>query len=240
MEQSGYVALSRQLALQNHLTVLAHNIANANTTGFLGDDLTFQQVLSRAEPGRDVAFVQDLTPRPDLSGGEFRMTHSPLDFAIGQTGMFAVETDRGVRYTRAGHFRVDEGNQLVTFDGDPVLGANDQPIVLPGELDKLQVAEDGTLSIDGQIIGQFRRSSFEEPERLQREGAMLFRTDEAPGVAEDAEVYQGALEASNVQPVLAMTQLLQTTRAFQATQKLIETQHELTRKTIERQLDVRG
>ncbi|MFP4126983.1 MAG: flagellar hook basal-body protein [Alphaproteobacteria bacterium] len=240
MENTGYVALSRQLALQNHLSVLAHNIANANTTGFLGDDLTFQQVLSRAEPGREIAFVQDLTPMPDLSEGELRMTQSPLDFAIGRDGMFAVETERGIRYTRAGQFRLDEQNRIVTFDGDPVLDVNDQPIELPGGVERLEVGKDGTLSIDGEVLGQFRRASFEEPERLEREGAMLFKTDEAPGVAADAEIYQGALEASNVQPILAMTRLMETTRAFQKTQKLIETQHEMTRKSVERQLDVRG
>ena len=241
MENTSYVALSRQLALQNHLAVLAHNIANANTTGFLGDDMTFQQVLSRTEPGRDVAFVQDLTPKPDLSEGEMRMTHSPLDFAIGRTGMFAVETDQGIRYTRAGHFRLDRENRLVTYDGDPVLGVNDQPITLPGgEIDKLQGGKDGTLSIDGEVIGQFKRASFAEPERFVREGAMLFKTDEVPGTAADAEIYQGALEASNVEPVLAMTRMMETTRAFQKTQKVIETQHQLTRKTVERLLDTRG
>jgi flagellar basal-body rod protein FlgF len=228
------------LALQNHLAVLAHNIANANTTGFLGDDLTFQQVLARAEPGRNIAFVQDLTPKPDLSEGELRMTQSPLDFAIGRTGMFAVETDRGIRYTRAGHFRLDQQNRLVTFDGDPVLDVNDQPIRLPGQIEKLQVGKDGTLSVDGEVIAQFRRASFAEPERFVREGAMLFKTDEAPGVALAAEIHQGALEVSNVEPILAMTRLMETTRAFQKTQKLIETQHEMTRKAVERQLDVRG
>jgi flagellar basal-body rod protein FlgF len=240
MENTGYVALSRQLALQNHLAVLAHNIANADTTGFLGDDLTFQQVLSRAEPGRDIAFVQDLTPEPDLSEGELRMTQGQLDFAIGRSGMFAVETGRGIRYTRAGHFRLDELNRLVTSDGHPVLDVNDQPIELPGEIDKLQCAEDGTLSIDGEVVARFRRASFEEPERFEREGAMLFKTDEVPGVAAEAAVHQGALEASNVEPILAMTRLMTTTRAFQATQKLIETQHQMTRQAVERLLDVRG
>jgi flagellar basal-body rod protein FlgF len=240
MENTGYVALSRQLALQNRLAVLAHNIANAETTGFLADDMTFQQVLSRAEPSRSIAFVQDLTPEPDLSEGELRMTGGPLDFAIGRDGMFAVQTEGGVRYTRAGHFRLDQDDRLVTFDGDPVLDVDEQPIRLPGGVDALEVATDGTLSVDGEVVGQFRRASFEEPERLEREGAMLFRTDEAPGVAAGAEVHQGALEASNVEPILAMTRLMETNRAFQKTQKLIETQHQMTRKAVERLLDVRG
>ncbi len=240
MENTGYVALSRQLALQNQLTVLAHNIANANTTGFMADDMTFQQVLSRAEKGRDVAFVQDLTPRPDLSEGELEMTESPLDFAIGRGGMFAIQTEQGVRYTRAGHFHLDRLNRLVTVDGDPVLGVDDQPIRLPAEVDHLQCGKDGTLSIDGEVVGQFRRARFDEPERLVREGAMLFRTDEAPGVAAGAEVHQGALETSNVEPILAMTRLMETNRAFQKTQKLIETQHDMTRQAVERLLDTRG
>ncbi len=240
MENIGYVALSRQLALQENLGVLANNLANAETTGFLGDELTFEQVLVRAERGRDTAFVQSLTPKPDLAEGELRMTHSPLDFAIGRSGMFAVQTPEGVRYTRAGHFRLDPANQLVTFDGHPVLDVDDQPIALPDNVEKLQVGKDGTLSIDGEVLAQFRRASFAEPERFEREGAMLFATEEAPGVAEDAEVYQGALESSNVQPIIAMAELMETTRAFQATQKLIETQHELTRRAVESLLDTRG
>lgn len=240
MENSGYVALSRQLALQNNMAVLANNIANANTTGFLGEEMSFEQVLSRAERGRDIAFVQDLSPKPDLSEGELRMTHSPLDFAIGRTGFFAVETPNGIRYTRAGHFRLDGANRLVTYEGHPVLDVDDQPIELPGNVENLQCGKDGTLSMDGQVLAQFRRASLEEPERLVREGAMLFSTEEVPGVAAEAEIYQGSLESSNVQPILAMSSLMETTRAFQATQKLIETQHDLTRRTIERLLDTQG
>ncbi len=240
METSGYVALSRQLALENNMAILANNIANANTTGFLGDELTFQSVLSRVERGRHLAFVQDLTPKPDLSEGELRMTKSPLDFAIGRTGMFAVETPDGIRYTRAGHFRLDDQNRLVTTDGHPVLDVDDQPIELPENHQNLQCAEDGTLSIDGEVFAQFRRASFEEPERLVRDGSMLFATDEAAGGAETAEVYQGALESSNVQPILAMSAMMETTRAFQATQKLLEAQHDMTRNAVQKLLDLQG
>ncbi len=238
METSGYVALSRQLALDSRMASLANNIANANTTGFLADEVSFQSVLSRTGPARDLAFVQDLSPKPDLTPGEMRMTGSPLDFAIGGDGFFAVQTPEGLRYTRAGHFRLDEQNQLVTTDGHPVLDVDDQPITLPEELDGLSVAKDGTIAVGADIVGQFRRALFEEPEQLRLEGGMLLRTDEVPGVAEQAEVLQGALQSSNVEPVLAMTAMMEANRAFQATQKVIEAQHELTRSAVQRLLDV--
>lgn len=240
METSGYIALSRQMALQNHMEVLAHNVANANTTGFLGDDMTFQAVLSRVERGRDIAFVQDLTPKPDLADGEFRVTGGPLDFAIGNYGFFAVETPDGVRYTRAGHFHLNEDNQIVTSDGHPVLGADDGPIELPGDVTTLTVAKDGTLSVEGEVVGQFQRVQFAEPERLERQGGMLLKTDEVPEIAVNSEVIQGSLENSNVDPILSMVAMMKTTRAFQTTQKIIETQHELTRNAVQRLLDVQS
>lgn len=240
MDAIGYVALSRQLALQRQLAVVANNVANANTTGFLGEDLAFEAVVQRAGRKLDVAFVQDLTPRPDLTEGELKVTEAPFDLALMGDGFFAVQTDAGIRYTRAGHFRLDEANGLVTHDGHPVLDTGDQPIVLPQGAGRLQVAADGTLSIDDAVVGELQKVTFAEPALLRREGAMLFATEEAPLPATAAAVHQGALEASNVQPVLAMTQMIETSRAFEATQQLIDTQHELTRQTVQRLLDVKS
>jgi flagellar basal-body rod protein FlgF len=241
MDAIGYVALSRQLGLERHLAMIANNIANANTTGFLSEDMSFEAVLQRANRDVDIAYVQDISPRPDLSEGEIKVTQSPLDLAIAGDGFFAVQTEAGIRYTRAGHFRLDEENRLVTFDGHPVLDDGDQPIELPGDdPSAVQVAADGTMSMDGDIFATLKRARFVEPERLQREGAMLFATDEVPEPAIGSSVYQGALEASNVQPILEMTNMMRTTRAFEATQKLIESQHDLSRQTVERLLDTRS
>ncbi|MFW5832485.1 MAG: flagellar basal-body rod protein FlgF [Pseudomonadota bacterium] len=241
MDAIGYVALSRQLGLERQLATIANNIANANTTGFLAEEMSFEAVLQRASRDVDIAYVQDISPRPDLTEGEIKVTQSPLDLAIAGDGFFAVETDAGIRYTRAGHFRLDEENRLVTFDGQPVLDDGDQPIELPGDdPSAVQVAADGTMSMDGEIFATLKRARFLEPERLVREGAMLFASDEAPLPADGATVYQGALEASNVQPILEMTNMMRTTRAFEATQKLIESQHDLSRQTVERLLDTRS
>ena len=168
MDASSYVALSRQLALQRHLAVIANNIANATTTGFLGEEMNFEAVIQRASRDVRIAYVQDLSPKPDLGEGEMRVTRGPFDFAIAGNGFFAVETDRGVRYTRSGHFRLDDQNRLVTTDGHPVLNVDGQPIDLPGDPSRVQAAADGTLSLDGEVIGQLQRVRFEEPERLVR------------------------------------------------------------------------
>ncbi|MEO1090605.1 MAG: flagellar basal-body rod protein FlgF [Pseudomonadota bacterium] len=240
MDAPSYVALSRQLGLERQLAVIANNIANANTTGYLADDMSFEAVRQRASRRVEVAYVQDLTVRPDLTEGELVGTGGIFDFGIAGDGFFAVETPGGTRYTRAGHFRLDEDNQLVTWDGHPVLDTGDAPIVLPADNSRLQVAGDGTLSIDDEVVGQMQRARFADPGLLEREGAMLFRSDERPTAATDAQVSQGMLEASNVEPVLAMTAMLETTRAFEATQKLIEAQHDLTRQAVERLLDTKS
>src|SRR6056297_1805926 len=133
MDNTSYVALSRQLTLERQMSVVAGNIANMNTAGYKTEHLLFEEVLERAgKPGR-VAFVQDVGLIRDLGPGALETTGNPLDLAINGEGYFTVETENGARYTRGGHFSLNGEGAVVTSGGHPLLDAGGAPIQLPPE-----------------------------------------------------------------------------------------------------------
>ena len=129
MENALLVGLSRQMALNHELDVVANNIANIDTTGYKADNALFGQYLmprasdqSFAGQDRRISFVQDRASWIDMSQGAIQRTGNPLDVAIDGKGYLVVQTPRGQRYTRNGAFSINGVGQLVTSDGDQVLG----------------------------------------------------------------------------------------------------------------------
>ncbi len=234
MDTTAYIALSRQVALQRATTVVAHNIANLATTGFKAERLLFETVFQRAGEPRMLAFVQDLATVPDWRPGPIVPTGGPLDLAIQGEGFFTVRTPAGERYTRAGQFHRNAAGEIVTPDGHPLLDEGGQPILLPPQEPSPSIAADGTISGRSGILGRIGLVRFAAPERLRPEGAGLFAADQPPIPGASGAILQGALEGSNVQGVLEITRLIEITRAFEGTQKMIETHHELVRRTVER------
>mgnify|MGYP003870546405 FL=1 len=234
LDTTSYVALSRQIALQRALQVVANNVANLGTTGFKAQSVLFETVLERAGEPRTVAFVQDVATVRDPSPGPILPTGGPLDLAIRGPGYFTVLTPAGERYTRAGQFLRDAQGELVTPDGHPLLDEGGRPIVLPPEETAPTIAADGTIAGRRGILGRIGLVSFPAPERLRPEGGGLLASDEPPIPGAPGGIVQGALEGSNVQGVLEITRLIEITRAFEGTQRMIETHHELTRRAVER------
>ena len=233
MDNTSYVALSRQLTLERQMAVVAGNIANMNTHGFKTEHLIFEEVLERAgQPGR-VAFVQDVGLIRDLGPGALETTGNPLDVAINGEGYFTVETPAGPRFTRAGHFSLDGNGALVTSGGHLLLDAGGAAIQLPPGVGELSIARDGTISTADGIQGQIGLVRFADDTRLRREGDSLLATEQVPEPVAEPEIAQGRLERSNVQPILEMTRMMETVRAFQNTQRLLETHHEMVRRVID-------
>ena len=238
METTAYIALSRQMALRRRMDVIAHNVANLNTTGFKGEAMLLEPVIERSA-GRDrLAFVQDFATVRNLTPGPMITTNNPLDLAIDGDGYFVVETADGPRYTRAGQFQLNDAGELVTTAGDPVLGEGGARLVLPSDTQTVVIASDGTMSSPDGVLGRIEVVAFADEQTLRRAGGGLFVTDQAPEPGPEAtRLVQGTLETSNVQPVLEMTEMMSTSRAYQSTQRLIETHHELQRQAIQRTLD---
>lgn len=240
METTTYIALSRQMVLRQRMDVIANNIANMTASGFRAEALLAEQVPVDVGKRQTINFVQDVALVRDLTPGAMIPTNNPLDFAIEGEGYFVVATPEGDRYTRSGQFRLNDLGEIITASGQSVLDDGGAPLAIPAGSGPITVAPDGTVSTPDVVIGRLNLVRFDDAQGLQKAGDGLYRTDQAPLPAEGARVIQGLLEASNVRPVVEMTEMMSTVRAYQGTQKIIDAHHELERRMIERMLEVGG
>lgn len=240
MDTTSYIALSRQTVLQRQLTNIAHNIANSTTTGFQAEHMVFETYLERSGEPRKLAYVQDVATIRQLDGGPIIETGNDLDLAIDGNGYFPVQTGNGVGYTRAGQFQLNTVGQIVTPAGMPLLDQGNQPITVPPGAGQLSIADDGTITSQLGVLGRIAPVTFANEQAMERVGDNILTTEQAPIPAADAAVKQGYLENSNVQSILEITRLMDTVRAFEGTQRMIETHHELSRRTVERVLSSGG
>lgn len=231
MENTLFVALSRQMVLRRSMDVIANNIANANTTGFQSEQLMFVDHLKPAGRRDEVAFVQDIGVAGDFSAGDLTSTGNPLDLAIQGKGWFVIETPQGERYTRNGRFHLDRDGQLVSTEGHPVLGEGGQNIVMAPDDTNIRIMGDGTIrSASG--VKNLQIVSFDNEQLLRKISNGMYRTDALPKPAEEAKVVQGMVEGSNVEPIMEVTRMIQTLRDYQAAQKIVEAEHERQRRAI--------
>jgi flagellar basal-body rod protein FlgF len=252
MENAGLVGLSRQIALQRELDVVANNIANLNTTGFKADNVVFQEHLmpvARANQfrGNDrlVSFVQDRASWLDLSQGPLEQTGNPLDIAVSGNAFLTVQTPRGERYTRNGALQINSTGQLVTSEGLQVVGQSG-PIVFQPNDRNISIGIDGTISVrEGQSTedaqrGKLKLASFAQPQLLQKDGASTFMAPNgvAPQVAENARINQGVIEKSNVKSVMEMTRMVEVTRTYTQIAGMLQQQADMRRSAIEKLADV--
>ena len=240
MENAAYVALSRQMTLRRELDIVANNIANADTTGF-----KVEQLLVGAEVGQrarnhgvrpSASFVLDQGIGRDFGQGALSQTGRTLDFAIeGEGAFFTVQTAQGEAYTRDGAFTLDPEGRLTTEAGHPVLGDGGE-IVLDPALGAVSVAEDGTITQDGQVVGALNVVRFDVLSVLQKGGDGLYRntSNATPMAANDVQIRQGMLEGSNVNTILEITNLIEISRAYERASKMIENQHDLSKRAVER------
>jgi flagellar basal-body rod protein FlgF len=238
METTAYIALSRQVALHRRMEIIANNVANMTATGFKAEALLFEPTWSRAGREQQLAFVQDVGVARDLRAGPMTSTGNALDLAIDGPGYFAIETAQGTRYGRGGQFRLSESGELVTGAGDRVLDDGGAPLTLPPDAGPISIAADGTVSTAQGVAGRIGVVEFAQEQRMRKVGGGLYQADEPPLPAEQARVVQGMLEGSNVQPIMEMTEMMATVRAYQSTHRLLETHHELQRRAIERMLEI--
>jgi len=237
MENALLIGLSRQMAMTREMATIANNLANMNTAGFKSESMLFDQfVMKGASEGNGpskITFVQDFGQHRDLRDGTLQMTANPFDVAITGEGYFRVQTENDVLYTRNGHFRLDEAGQLVTANGDPVLTDADAPILFAQDETGITIARDGTVSSSLGLRGKLSVVTFENPQNMQMAGGTLLRTlqDEQP--VDEPRLVQGAIEGSNVKPIIEMTNMIEVTRSYASAQKLIDQSDQMRRKAIQ-------
>ncbi|CAA7624132.1 putative flagellar protein [Magnetospirillum sp. LM-5] len=238
MENTSYIALSRQNALWRQLDVIANNMANANTPGFKAEQMMFREFLvdtksSDRATGTKLAYVQDSGTLRDTREGPLTKTDNPLDIAIHGDGYFQIETESGMRYSRNGHFRLDEAGMLVNSQGFAVMDKSDRPVIFAPNETKISIAPDGTVSTENGIVATLKVVRFENEQELRKAGDSLFETGQTPTAIERPSIVQGMMEESNVQPVVEITRMTEVLRQYQAVQNMIEKEHERQMKAIE-------
>lgn len=228
MTDALYTAGSGAMVQQMRMEMLANNLANVDSPGYKADKALFRSHMTAAQgdgsltpaPNHHVAF--DGT-RIDFAAGAMQQTDNALDLAIEGPGFFSVQTPDGVRYTRAGNFSRSREGVMVTQDGHPVLGEGG-PIQLGNG--KVEIDARGGVSVEGTVVGRISLVAFDNPQNLEKTGDGLFVPMEGGAgerLAENSGVHQGFLEKANVNPVLAMTEMVEVLRAYEAYQKMIRT-----------------
>ena len=239
MENALYIGLSRQVVLQRQLSVIANNIANADTPGYKAQRMQFGMHLvdaGRDRPNRDpdMAMVIDRSVLRDTRPGAMERTGDPMNLAIQGDGYLVVETEFGPRYTRAGRLGIDAEGRLVDNNRLPILGDDDKPIQVPAAAGTLVIAPDGSISGEQGPIGRLKVVTFEREGEMKPLGGGLLASNEAPTEAEGVQIAQGMLEGSNVQAILEMTRMIEISRQYQSTQKLLQDEHNRQRDSISR------
>lgn len=233
MDNALRIGLSRQMALKTRMNVIANNLANINTAGFKRDTVHMEEfrmpVAQMTElRGQDKAlsYVHDRAVLNNMSAGSMKQSGNELDVAINGKGWFTVNTPAGERFTRNGEFKLNNDGTLVTNDGFPVLGSGGPISFGPNET-QITIARDGTISSSEGVKGQIRVVSFNDEQNLNKEGFNLFKTDEQPTPVEQPNLMQGMIEGSNVRPVLELTTMIETTRAYVNQAQLLKKSEEL-------------
>jgi flagellar basal-body rod protein FlgF len=211
---SGYYAACAGLSAQTQaLDLIANNVANLNTTGYRGQQQTFQSMVASASGDFSNPLNRALNEfsvlgdtRTDLSSGNLEATGNATDLGIEGDGFFVVQTQAGPVLTRNGNFQISSTGQLLTQSGEPVLGEAGAITVPSGPL---SISADGTLSVNGAIAGKMRLVELAPGTSLVPLGTSYYSApDNALQPAAHSSVRQGMLEASNVNPITAVVSML--------------------------------
>jgi flagellar basal-body rod protein FlgF len=224
---SGFYAACQGMRTQSQvLELIANNLANVNTTGYLAGQSSFYSIFASSrgtlrDPLNQALNDFDSADQTtlDLTSGNLQRTGNPFDLAIQGEGFFAVKTKAGTRYTRNGNFHVSPTGELTTAAGDLVLGAKG-PVMVPAG--QVSISGDGTVSVDGAAAGKLRIVAFVPGTQIEAEGDSLYSAPAKTAVpALDSSVRQGMLEASNVNAIASVVNLLTVERNHEMLQRAL-------------------
>ncbi len=250
--QTLYTAATGMESLQTKLDVIANNLANVNTTAFKRSRANFEDLFYRHEvlPGQ-LDTAGNPTPtgiaiglgsrvqstQMDNTQGTFQTTNQPYDVAIAGDGFFQVTDPNGqILYTRAGNFSVNANGQLVVGSASNGF-LLDPAISIPQDTTAVSISPQGQVSVQQagsstlNQVGVIQLARFINPQGLLQLGNNMYAQTQAsgtvtqgvPGGTGFGTVQQNMLEASNVQPVQELIDLITTQRAFELNSQAIQT-----------------
>jgi flagellar basal-body rod protein FlgG len=255
-----YTAASGLIAQEQQQDVIANNLANVNTNGYKKDTALYvpfptvflsrvsdektmmpggnlmDNVTEIGKMGRGVELCVDGV-RPNLTEeGAYINTGNKLDLAVKGDGMFVVMTPNGIRYTRDGNFSLDQDGVLVTQSGNAVMGQAGK-IVLSNNASGVHIDGSGRVFDGDEEIDTLRIGVFSKDENLRKEGDNLFYKLDGGSLEEDdyvdtVQIKEGYLEGSNVNVVKEMVNMISGYRAYEASQKAVQSQDQTLDKAV--------
>lgn len=253
MDPALRAAATGMMAQQTRTEVIAHNLANVNTTGFKRSRAHFEDLLYQTVQGQAVLGDPDSQTAPAIQVGRgtrlaavqrmheqgpIEVTNRNLDVAIEGEGLFQVSMPNGETvYTRDGSFQISDQGVLVTSNGY----ALQPPINVPSDASELTISQSGIVSVKrGQDIqpteiGRIELARFVNPSGMTSIGQNLLAPTAAsgqpiegyPGDEGMGRVVQGSLEGSNVEIVQEMVEMITAMRAYEISSKAIKTADEM-------------
>lgn len=239
MIRSLYTSVSGLIALENKQATITNNIANVNTTGFKGDNLSiksFDEVLiqnkDKVSGGRNVknpigtlslgAKIDSVDTR--FTQGLLKSTNKPTDLAIDGRGFFAVQSGNETVFTRDGNFRVENDGYIITNGGDRVLGINKntgamEPIFVG--TNNFVIDNYNGVNVNGTNTHSLALADFNDYGTLTKVGDNYY-TGENPIYNTQVWASQGYLEQSNVNISNEMVEMITTMRNFETNQKMVQ------------------
>ncbi len=232
------LGLQSQRVLQRRMDAAANNLANISTNGFKADGVLLEeadQTRAHADAApREVRFARDIGTMHDMRQGPIAMTGNPLDVALEGDGFIMVQGPGGqTMYTRDGAFSITGEGRLVTSDGHAVLSSGGAPIVLDPQGESPSIGRDGAIRVAGVEAGRIGVVSFTAPGALTKVGDNLWDAHGQASGEFQGVVLQGAIEGSNVRPVLELTRLIEISRAYQSAAKIVSNSDELRQRAIQ-------
>lgn len=215
--------------------IIARNLANANTVGFKKNIISFNNTLTQTT-GAETRSLQ-INYGVDHSQGNFTYTGNSLDMAIEGDGFFALETDKGLRYTRNGQFQLSSTGEIVTATGSKLLGQGG-PIKIPNEGGEIIIDKTGIVNVDGKEIDRLMIINFTDLNSLIPAGDSTFTASlDSVNMDEDVRlrVLQGYLERSNVNVVMEMVDMIANMRNYEASNNVIKSFSSLMERLISNQ-----
>jgi flagellar basal-body rod protein FlgF len=233
MDNITTIALSRLAAQSRALEVTANNLANANTPGFRAERTLFSTWLahepSRAMPpgGSTIAYTQDRATYREREPGSRQHTGNALDVAIGDpAGWLTVQTPRGPRLTRSGHFELAPDGSVVDAQGNKLLDTSGNALQTATTDTTLAISGDGTLLGANGPRGRIGVVQLQDENKLAAEGGHLFAAGAPTQPLANPQIVQGAIEQSNVAPIVETTRMMQGLRDFQFATQMIQSEGE--------------
>ena len=246
---TGYTGMVNE---QKRMDVVANNLANAATTGYKKEGMVNQSFdheraikIKDTSTGRLPQRIGAISlgvkvgeTYTNWNQGSYQLTDNPADLAISGNGFFAIsftgkDGATSIKYTRDGAFTVDNQGYFRTSDGDYLLDQNGAMnsdnnlanFVRVNPNQEFSINQQGYIFQNEQIVGQIGVVDVADYNYISKYGENLYDLVEGGQiVASDASIEQGCLEASNVNVIDEMVQMITVARAYEAGQKVIQTE----------------